>query len=210
MLLASESQMPLYVPLLLLAMLVASCAIFWALVRQWTLHGQQLALKEWAEANGLALRQPGALPEALGFLGEQATALVALVGKRETLVQVQTPGGQGQAGTRWNLLVRELETAWPTTGLRPVVHARSVLDHLHLHQMPTMLQSERFVVYAHGQRSARALAQSSAKALLAADVGLLLIGESLILDFSTRPFDPLELQRMVAMGEQVVAHLPRQ
>jgi hypothetical protein len=45
-------------------------------------------------------------------------------------------------------------------------------------------------------------------ALLPPDVGLLLAGENLVLDFSTRPFDPLELQRVDALAEQIVMHLP--
>ena len=38
--------------------------------------------------------------------------------------------------------------------------------------------------------------------------GLLLHGQHLVLDFSSRPFDRLEFTRMIALAEQLLAHLP--
>src|SRR5437899_174862 len=35
-----------------------------------------------------------------------------------------------------------------------------------------------------------------------------LVGENLVLDFSARPFDPLELERVDGLAEQIVLHLP--
>jgi hypothetical protein len=35
-----------------------------------------------------------------------------------------------------------------------------------------------------------------------------LTGENLVIDFSRRPFDALEIQRMDSLAEQLVAHLP--
>ena len=34
-------------------------------------------------------------------------------------------------------------------------------------------------------------------------------GDTLILDFSTRPFDGIELSRMVSLADQLVRHVPR-
>ena len=42
-------------------------------------------------------------------------------------------------------------------------------------------------------------------ALLPHDLGLVLQGRRLILDFSTRPFDGIELSRIVALVEQLAA-----
>jgi hypothetical protein len=74
--------------------------------------------------------------------------------------------------------------------------------------MRAMAPTERLVLYGADARAARALGKSSVAALLPADVGLLLVGENLVLDFSTRPFDPLEFQRVDALAEQIVLHLP--
>jgi hypothetical protein len=46
------------------------------------------------------------------------------------------------------------------------------------------------------------------RALTPPNVGLLLHGQRLILDFSHRPFDEIELTRMTSLAEQLVAHLP--
>ena len=44
--------------------------------------------------------------------------------------------------------------------------------------------------------------------LLPADVGLLLYGPRLVLDFSGRPFDTIEFERMIVVAKQIVDHLP--
>ena len=46
------------------------------------------------------------------------------------------------------------------------------------------------------------------RSLLPADVGLLLIGRQLLLDFSDRPFDSIEFGRMMSLTDQLVKHLP--
>ena len=71
-----------------------------------------------------------------------------------------------------------------------------------------MAPTERFILYGAESRAARSLGKSSVAALLPPDVGLLLIEQNLVLDFSTRPFDPLELERVDALAEQIVLHLP--
>ncbi|HEX8911338.1 MAG TPA: hypothetical protein VF796_03185, partial [Humisphaera sp.] len=57
-------------------------------------------------------------------------------------------------------------------------------------------------------RVATTLATSSVRGLLPPDVGLLLVGRHLVLEFSDRPFDAIEFNRMIAVAGQVVAHLP--
>ena len=71
-----------------------------------------------------------------------------------------------------------------------------------------MAPTERVVLYGAEARAARKLGKSSVAALLPPDVGLLLVEQNLVLDFSSRPFDPLELQRIDALAEQIVTHLP--
>jgi hypothetical protein len=71
-----------------------------------------------------------------------------------------------------------------------------------------MGETDRFIVFGTDSAAARALSKSHARALLPPDVGLLLHGRHVVLDFSTRPFDGIELGRMVALAEQLVQHLP--
>jgi len=46
------------------------------------------------------------------------------------------------------------------------------------------------------------------RSLLPPDVGLLLHGRHLVLDFSDRPFDAIEFGRMLALADQLAARLP--
>jgi hypothetical protein len=116
-----------------------------------------------------------------------------------------TPSGDPQ----WNVLTRRLEADWKPTGLRPAGdEAISVLDLFPLRAFPRMGGGHRFVVQGADAAAARVLGQSSVAALLPPDVGLLLHGHHLVLDFSTRPFDAIEFNRMRVLVDQVIAHLP--
>ena len=50
---------------------------------------------------------------------------------------------------------------------------------------------------------AQPMADGSSRALLPADLSLLRIDEDLVIDFSNRPFDPIELGRMLSMLDQL-------
>ena len=197
----------------LVAIIGASSGIFWLLVRRWTTQRHWLALGDWADQNRFKLhgedRAVG--PDFLKGLTQPAPkALVSLNDVDTGIVQIesQPPRGKGAEPVRWNLLVRKLERAWPTTGFRPATSGRSILDYFQLEEMRAMAPTERFVLYGAEARAARALGKSSVAALLPPDVGLLLVERNLVLDFSSRPFDPLELERIDGLAEQIVTHLP--
>src|SRR2546421_4165153 len=199
--------------LALVMIIGASSGIFWLLVRRWTTQRHWVALGDWADENRFTLRgeERAVGPEILKSFTQPAPKVLVSVNDADTgIVQIEgrAPKGKGTQAVRWNLLVRKLERAWPTTGFRPASSGRSILDYFQLDEMRAMAPTERFVLYGAEARAARALGKSSVAALLPADVGLLLVGENLVLDFSARPFDPLELQRVDALAEQIVLHLP--
>jgi hypothetical protein len=212
---------PAAVPAALAVILLASSVMFWLLVRRWTADRAWQGLTEWAQANRFMLRgeKLAVAPEVVRLLSKpEPRILLSLNDADTTLVQIETPltpaaspeGGGPAAATpaRWNLLVRKLESAWPMTGLRPQGHAHSVLDFFPLHDMQAMSPSERFVLYGAEARSARILARSAVRGLMPPDIGLILVGHSLVLDFSARQFDALTVQRIDALAEQLVTHLP--
>jgi hypothetical protein len=195
------------------AIIGASSGIFWLLVRRWTTQRHWVALQDWADQNRFKLHgEDGAVgPEMLRYLTQPAPkALVSLNDVDTGIVQIEAtpPRGKGTQEVRWNLLVRKLARAWPTTGFRPASSGRSILDYFQLEEMRAMAPTERFVLYGAEARAARALGKSSVAALLPADVGMMLVDKNLVLDFSSRPFDPLELERIDALAEQIVTHLP--
>ena len=67
----------------------------------------------------------------------------------------------------------------------------------------TALIGHRLTVESTSYGTARALSESASRTLLPADIGMLLADDWIVLDFSTRPFDPIELDRMIALAQQL-------
>lgn len=204
----------------LFVILAGSAATFWALVRRWESHRQWLALGEWATQHGL--RSSGQdltrLPPPLESLANRQPVIRLCIGNESTtLMQFQTAPPQPQPGgppiasgpAIWHVLLRKLDSPpWRPTGLRPTSIGASLLDLFSLVGFPQLGPSDRFTLFGADSADARALANSMTRSLLPPDVGLLLLGDHLILDFSDRPFDEIELDRMLALAEQVVEKLP--
>lgn len=223
-------QSPPFSTVILLTMLVvaaASSVTFWMLVRRWTSHRRWVALSEWTRETGFKfVRQPEGEPPApfSALPNVRPVVRMHLARAPTTFVQLEAEGvvpspvvdasAAGPAAApvlrthRWNLLVRKIESNWRPTGLRPTHATASVLDLFSLSSYPLMGSTERFVAYGSDSASARALSKSMMRSLLPADIGLLLHGPHLVLDFSGRPFDTIELSRMRALADQLAAHLP--
>jgi hypothetical protein len=202
----------------LLLVLLASSAVFWIHVQRWSYNRNWVALGDWANRNGFKLHRAKRawVPAPLAELTlPPPNALVSMVGRRMQLLQMDTPvndrGGGGGAeapAPRWNVLVCDVEEYWPATALRPAAHERSLVDLFRLASFPALMASDRFTVHGADAPAARAVVASMLLALLPQDLGLVLIGRRLVLDFSTRPFDGIELSRIVSLTEQLVARLP--
>lgn len=182
-----------------------SVAVFVLETRRWTTRRWWVALTDWAAANGFAVRREGT-PEVSAVL-----ASIGLGAGRPGLnlsraaiwiFQMETGGQDGQA-TRWNLVMQKVGRRWPATGLRPAGPDGSIVDVLALTSYPSLANAERFVVHGAETAAARALAGSPMANLLPRDIGLLLAGEYLVLDFTRRPFDTIEFGRMLALAKQL-------
>jgi hypothetical protein len=116
------------------------------------------------------------------------------------LMQIRTSNEQ-----RWNILLRRApaRAGSAPAGLRPVNAPASLLDRLSLAIFPSLALAHRFSVLARSSVAARALANSASRTLVPQDIGLLLVDEWIVLDFSSRPFDPIELDRMLALAQQL-------
>jgi len=210
----------------LVVALAASIAVFFELARRWSSHRRWIVFQEWAQNHRFKLRplERAALPAPIASLeSTQPVAELSLSDDRTTLLQLQTdttPGSRKpERAARWNILARKLTTdgdgdgdgdgAWPPTGLRPVssaVHS-SLIDLFNLSSFPSLSDAERFVVFGTETSAARTLSQSMARALVPADIGLLLHGQYLLLDFSARHFDTVEFGRMLALADQIASHV---
>ena len=221
--LAAEVVQPpfsLTVLLTLVAIFGASLAVFLMEVRRWTTRRQWLSLAEWARERRMRLapaREGEPVPpplEQISHLSPQVRLRVRDRDGRTNIVQFQTaaatsdgspPDLEAAGAPRWNVLIRRSSTMRPAAGLRPVRASGSVIELFRLTPFHS-LTNDRFAVLAEDGKTASQLARSSARALLPPDVGLLQTGEYVLLDFSTRPFDPVELDRLLAVADQICQH----
>lgn len=211
----------------LLLMLGGSIAMFALLVRRWTSRRQWLSLADWARERHLKLRARdlSQMPAPLVELqhvgarlrielsdGEGAMSIVQFDTEERESAQRQTSDSlsptieSASPRPRWNVLLRKLSggRAYAPAALRPanLPSGASVIDLFRLTPFHA-LSNDRFAMLAIDATTAQRLSNSSARALLPPDVGLLLTGQYLVLDFSSRPFDPVELDRMISVAEQV-------
>jgi hypothetical protein len=195
--------------LILVLITCASAAVFAWQVRRWTTHQGWRALLDWSRERGFDLSRPESpAPEPFDRIAG-ARVITKLQSDKTRVMQLHVAPGGGVEATRWHVMVRQLTSSpWPTTGLRPATAPASLLDQFSLSSYPRMGDTARFVVFGTDSQGARILSKSQARALLPPDVGLLLHGQHLVLDFSSRPFDGIELGRMVALADQLVQHLP--
>jgi hypothetical protein len=217
--------------LVLLCVLGLSCLTFWLLVRRATSHRRWVALSDWARARGFRYRPigDGEPPEPFSVMpGARPRVRLWLASEGVELLQLEPPdagspasAGAGTAPAKaggpddglaprpsWHVLIRRIESNWPPTALRPTAQDKSPLDLFSLASFPSMIASERFVIFGADSAAARTLSKSSLPALLPPDVGLLLHARRVVLDFSARPFDTIEFDRMLALANSLTSHLP--
>ena len=163
--------------------LAASATMFWVLAERFTSHRQRVSLAEWARDEGFGLRiNPADCPEPFDQLSGTGLGVRVMLRERKGVVSL------AQIGT-WHVLIHRIEPPWKPSGLRPAAAKESVLDLFSLASFPLMGSSERFLLFSVDPDAARNLSASSALAPLPPDIGLLLHGHWLVLDFSSRPFD---------------------
>ena len=155
---------------------------------------------------------PAGRPMVRLWLASDATQLLQLQPPDAPVSTINSSAASHAAALQpprtWHALLRQIESNWPPTALRPAAREESLLDLFSLASFPSMIASERFVIFGTDSAAARVVAKSSLPALLPPDVGLLLHGRVLVLDFSARPFDTIEFDRMLALANHLTSHLP--
>jgi len=213
--------------LTLVVVLAASGVTFWLLVRRATSHRQWVALSDWASSRGFRYHpiadgeppapfsvMPGKRPSARLWLASRTAELLQMRFGEQSVATAPAPSAPAPVIERvpetWHVLIRQVESNWPPTALRPTTSSdvQTMLDNFGLASFPSMIASERFVIFGADSAAARSLSKSSLPALLPPDVGLLLHGRRMVLDFSRRPFDTIEFDRMLGLADHLTAHLP--
>jgi hypothetical protein len=199
---------------ILLAMTAGSFVMVRLLASRWTTHRRFFTLRDWGLGHGLRMirtvRRPGeperslpaVLPERIARLDPPARVRWHFTNGQLTLLRLHAPGDT------WNLLLWSLAAPWPATALRPSRIDRCLLDRLELFSYPSTHGVERFTLHGTDPGAARRLNDSVARGLLPPDLTLLLDGPLMVIDFSSRPFDPIDMDRVVALARQLAAGLP--
>ncbi len=218
----SQVEFSFLILLTLLGVLSLSCLTFWMLVRRATSHRTWVALSDWGRQHGFRyhpIREDGVPPEPFSVMPKARPSVrLWLTSKPVQLIQMQPPNPDAAPGgapgetvpepKTWHVLIRNVESNWPPTALRPAASAESMLELFELASFPSMIASERFVIFGADSAAARTIAKSSLPALLPPDVGLLLHGQRMVVDFSTRPFDTIEFDRIIGLANHLTSHLP--
>jgi hypothetical protein len=192
--------------LFMLAIFFAGSTVFYFLSIRWTRDRRRAAMEDWAQEHQFKLRTaPNAtLPAALQSLQAlNAQVQAMLLRGPVTVVRISTTDKSLQT---WNVLIQETRTPHTPAGFRPRNHRHSFLDLFSLSEFPAISPSERFLICAIDSRAARQVSKSPARGLLPPDIGLVFHGQFITLDFSTRPFDTIEFERMLAVMEQILSH----
>ena len=204
-------QLPLVPLLTLFVILGASVWVFVTLVKRETRQRRVLALAQWARSRNLRVAGEIDLPALAPLKRFKPKIHSSFRGENLTLVQFETAetalDAAIVAARQWNLILHNLSTSWPATALRPTAHTVSAVDMFSLSSYPSLMPTQRFMIFGTESKAARALAESSAPALLPADVGLIVYANQLILDFSGRPFDEIEFDRLIDLSEQLAPKL---
>lgn len=192
----------------LVLILAGSLTIFFVNVRRETTHRAQRRLRDWGRRNGFRPTNLDAGPPApVDRLAGVALELKISFASRNTrLVHLRSaPQGYGDAPDHWNLAIRTLATTSPPVGLRSAEDARSIVDLFGLELAPHQPASARFTIVGDDVIASRTLADGSTRTLLPGDLSLLRIDQSLVIDFSDRPFDEIEFGRMLALLDQLAS-----
>jgi hypothetical protein len=194
----------------LLLMLGASAAMFAMLTRRWTSDRPRAALADWARDRRFRVvpAEQLAVPAGLDALAGLYPAVELMLVRGTTTVVRATTAGPGTGRQRWHLLLVTTSAARTPAALRPAAAAVSFVDLFTLPAFPAVLTPDRFAVHATDATAARAMAHCSARGLLPPDVGLLVHGPHVTVDFSTRPFDAVEIDRMLVIAGQILPGLP--
>ncbi len=179
--------------------------VFFKLARRETTQRPRLRLSEWAAANYMRPIDPSLfVPPPLDRLGSEVVESIAgFADARTVVLRCRSSRRDRPEPAEWNVAIRRMSGASLPMGLRPVGAGRSLVDLFDLPHAAHQLAGLRFTVVGEDLRATRTLAEGSTAPLLPAELGLVRVDHWLVLDFSTRPFDPLELSRVLALLDQL-------
>ncbi len=195
--------------LALLALIIVASSIIFALgIRRETQHRARRRLDDWAERNRYQwMNLEFGVPRPLDRLTSVSMRMIMGLYNRNTrFIHLRTPPANPEdVAGHWNLAIRQVASTSPPVGLRAKAAEKSFLDFFALEHAPSLAKNERFTLVGDDLLASRKLAEGSGRALLPADLSLLRVDEFLVIDFSARPYDEIELGRIMALLDQLAS-----
>lgn len=193
-------------------MLVASVLMLNQLLRRHTVGRARFKKWEWAVNRGFRTGSLATLNiDALDEIRDHVLQPLEHYESRDGLTSIyrlHSVSRDMQVQT-WHVLVRYVDGYSTPIALRPTTAAVSLVDLMQLQLFPKLSSETRFNVYGLRAIDARQLATGPCRALLPPDIGLIRNADAIILDFTTRPFDPVELSRVCSVAEQIAAQIDK-
>jgi len=191
--------------LTLVVCLIASLTMFVVLVRRWILHRFRYELEQWAGQQRFEIaRRPAhdALPPP--FTGPEGTGLSArwiFKSKDRTIAQlILTPSADDIR--IYNVCIASNAITIAPVALKPTKVARTILDRFRLAPAAST-SSDRFQIMGNDLSANLRISQSVIAGIAPPDVAFLFTEGHMVLDFSSRPFDPIEFDRMLVLADQI-------
>jgi hypothetical protein len=190
------------------AIAVGSSAVFFALCRRELNRRRDLRLTEWASGAGMKPIDPAlfSVPPLFPIADRYVVrTVVGFMDVRTAVLSMRTALRGESESASWNVAYRTMLSTSNFAGLRPVRVERSIVDLFAETPAAHQTAAQRFVVVGSDLAATRRLAESSIPSLLPADLGLVRVGQHLLIDFSTRPFDEIEMNRIKSVLDQVAS-----
>lgn len=181
--------------------------MFSYLVRRWTLHRRAYELEQWVAQRQLKLaKDPRHQTFPPPFDGDAGSGLSArCIIQSDAVVLLQCEMDIAALERRiYNLCVVPLPAATAAVALRPMTREDTIIARFRLSPAAST-SNERFMIHGNDLSTNLRLSESMHAGMLPPDIAILIAGNRLTLDFSNRPFDPIEMDRMISLAQQLAA-----
>lgn len=191
--------------LTLIVCLIASLGMFVVLVRRWTTNKFHFELGQWAGQRRFDMSEkPNAelLPPPLdGSEGAGLCARRFFKSKDATIAQLILTASANDIRV-YHVCITPCCVSTPPVAIKPQREGRWVVDLFRLAPAAST-GSERFQIFGNDLSANLRISESSVAGIAPPDIAILFVGGNMLLDFTARPFDPIEFDRMLALAQQL-------
>ena len=208
MMIAEALQSPRFsmsIFLTLVVCLIASLGMFVVLVRRWITFRFRYEMEQWAGQHRFEIvENPSAdsLPPPLnGPEGNGLSARWIFTSEDRTIAQLVLAPSATDVRV-YNVCIAAIAVNTPAVALKPAVVPETILSRFRLSPAAST-SSERFQILGNDLSANLRLSESVIAGIAPPDVAFLFTGGLMLIDFSSRPFDPIEFDRMLVLANQI-------